>query len=91
MREEIGKDKFRIKTGRRAVGKKLEEGKGESLARKCYEEMKNRVREGRERSEWKEERVKFFEDKGMGGKKMEEKRGKGEEVDEGWEQKDRER
>lgn len=46
VREELGKNKFRIRAGRRAVGyeKKLEEGKGGSLARKCYKEVKKRIR-----------------------------------------------
>lgn len=57
VREEIGKEKFRIRAGRRAAGyeMKLEEGRGGSLARKCYEDMKKRIREGKERSIWEEE------------------------------------
>lgn len=88
IREEIGKEKFMIGT----VGfeKKLEEGKGGGLARKCFEEMKRKIREGRELTRWEEERRKFFEDRGKEVKEMEEKRERGEEVYEGWEQRDRE-
>lgn len=62
IKEEIGKEKFRIGTGRRAVGfkMKIEEGKGGSLAKKCFEEMKKKIREERELTRWEEERRKFF-------------------------------
>lgn len=93
VREELGKDKFRIGVGRKAVGfeKKLEEGRGGMLARKCLEEMKRRIREGKKLSSWEEERKKFFEERGKEVKEMEERREEGEEVYEGWEERDREK
>jgi len=62
VREETGKEKFRIGTGKRAVGfeKKLEEGRGGGLARRCFEEMKRKIREGGEMTGWEEERRIFL-------------------------------
>lgn len=86
VREEIGKDKFRTETGKRAIGmeRKLEEGRGGILARKCIKEMKKRIRGRKRLSEWEEERKKFFEDRGRGIRELEEGRERGEEVYEGW-------
>lgn len=35
--------------------KKLEEGRGRVLERKCWQEMKRRIEEGKELSGWEEE------------------------------------
>lgn len=42
--------------------KKLEEGRGRELARRCWKEMKERSKGGKAGSEWKEERKKFYEE-----------------------------
>ncbi|KMQ90641.1 hypothetical protein RF55_9577 [Lasius niger] len=91
VREEIGKDKFRLAAGKRAVGfeKKLEEGKGGIWAKKCFWEIKGRVKEGRELKGWEKERKKFFEVRGRKVEEMEERRERGERVYEGLEQKNR--
>lgn len=61
MREESGKDKFRIRARGRAVSfkKKLEKRRGGKLAKKCWEEMERRIKEGRKLSSWEEERKVF--------------------------------
>lgn len=41
--------------------KKVEEGRGSEWARKCWEEMRERYKEGRTGSSWEREREKFFE------------------------------
>jgi len=55
---EIGKDIFRVRAGRRAVGfeKKLEKGRGGILARKCLEELRKGISERGRLSGWEEER-----------------------------------
>jgi len=92
MKEEIKKDKFRLGAGKRAVRfeMKMDEGRGGMLARKCWEEVKKRINEGKELSSWEEKRKNFLEDRGKELKEMEERRRRGEEVYDGWEQRDRE-
>lgn len=52
VREEIGKDKFRLWAGKRVrFEMKLEEGRGGIVARKYFEELKRRVSERREISD----------------------------------------
>lgn len=78
VREELQREKLRIRAGRKAKNyeRQLEEGKGSVLARKCRKEMKERFREGKIISDWEEGRKKFFEDRGI---KIEEvKRGRDE-------------
>lgn len=64
--EELQRDNLERKTELRAWGyeKKLEEGGGEELARKCWEEIKRSAKEGRVRSRWEDERRSFYEDRG---------------------------
>lgn len=65
IREELQREKMRGRMARRAWGyeKRLKEGKGGVLARRCWEEIKERgIREGG-RSEWEKERKSFFEKK----------------------------
>ena len=52
VREELQRDKLRSRMGRRAWNyeKKLEEGKGEGLARACLEEIKERAKKNRKLS-----------------------------------------
>lgn len=40
--------------------KRLREGRGGELARKCFEEMRKKCKEGKTEQGWKEERKKFF-------------------------------
>jgi len=64
------------KAGRRAWGyeKELEQGRGNELARKCWEEIKERGREGRKSSEWGRERERFFGERGISLKEVERRR-----------------
>ena len=65
MREEIQRDKLRSRAGRRAWAyeKRLDEGRGSELARKCLEEIKARGKIGKVGVDW-EERKEFFEYRG---------------------------
>lgn len=80
IREEIQRDKMRGRMGRRAWSykKKLEEGKGGILARKCLEEIRRRIMKEEASSTWEEERKGFFSKRGMDVKKVEKGRKKGE-------------
>jgi len=73
------RDKLRTRAGRRAWGfeERLAEGRGSELARRCWEELKERARRGGEMSEWEKERKAFFEDRGIEVEKMEEERKEG--------------
>lgn len=70
--------------------KKLEKGRGGILARKCLEELRKGVSERGRLSGWEEERKKFSEDRGKEVVEVKERRRRGEEVYERWEQRDRE-
>jgi len=67
VREEMKRGKLRERAGIRAIGfeKRLAEGRGSDLARKCWEEMKVRGGGTRVRSGWEEERRKFLEERGV--------------------------
>ncbi|EFN75876.1 hypothetical protein EAI_03061 [Harpegnathos saltator] len=71
---------MRGRAGMRAWGyeKRLEEGKGGEIARRCWMEMRNRARRGKEVGKWEEERRRFFEDRGWKIDEIEERREKGE-------------
>lgn len=60
-----GKDEG--KDGKKGMGvrKRLKEGKGEVLARRCWEEIKERGIREEGRSEWEKERKSFFEKRGL--------------------------
>lgn len=59
----------RGRAGRRAWGfeERLESGRGSDVARICLENLKERVRKGKEGalSKWEEEKKIFFEGRGM--------------------------
>jgi len=61
-----------------AFEKKMNEGRGSELARRCWEEMKEGYREGKTKSRWKEERKEFFGSRGMEIEDIEGKRDDGE-------------
>ncbi|KAL6416732.1 hypothetical protein ACFW04_013190 [Cataglyphis niger] len=67
---------IRDRAGRRAWGfeKKLEEGRGSGIARRCWEELREKSRRKIDLSKWEEERCRYFEDRGMGMVKVEAKR-----------------
>jgi len=67
VREELQREKLKGRAGRRAWGyeKRLEQGRGNELARKCWEEIKERGREGKKISDWERERERFFGERGM--------------------------
>lgn len=53
LREELQREKLRVRAGRRAWGfeRRLEEGRGSGLARGCWEEMRERAKVGKAGSE----------------------------------------
>lgn len=67
IREELKREKLRGRARSLAWGfeKKLERGEGSELARMCWEEIRKRVREERDESEWEAEKRKFFEERGF--------------------------
>lgn len=77
VREKLQRDLLRGRAGMRAWNfeKKLEEGKGGELARKCWEEMKGRIRRGKEGIGWEEERRRFIKERGWKMEEMVELRG----------------
>ena len=93
VREELQREKMRGRAGRRAWGfeKRLDEEGGSELARECREEMKERFKEGRVRSNWEEERKKFFEKREITIEEVERKREEGEEWYGELERKDKEK
>ncbi|XP_070525967.1 nucleolar protein 58-like [Cardiocondyla obscurior] len=54
--------------------KRLEEGRWGVLARGCWEEMKERAREGKTSGKWEKEREEFFERLGWTLERIEERR-----------------
>jgi len=52
----------------------LEQGGGSELARKCWEEVKERGREGRKLSDWEGERERFFVERGISLEDVERRR-----------------
>jgi len=79
VKEELQRGKLRERTGRRAWNfeKKLEEERGGIIARRCWEEMRERERRGRERSDWEKEIERFWEERGTSIREVEEKREQG--------------
>jgi len=67
IREELQREKIRSRAWRRAWGfeRRLEEGRGGAISRKCWEERKERVRRGKVLSEWEKERERFGEERGI--------------------------
>lgn len=68
VREEVQREKLRGRAGRKAWGfkRRLEEGKGSKWARRCWEKMRERCREGKTGSSSEREREEFFELRGWG-------------------------
>lgn len=66
VREELQREKLRSRAGMKAWGyeKKLEEGKGGELARRCWEELRERAKRGKVMGGWEEERKAFMEERG---------------------------
>ncbi|KAL6424929.1 hypothetical protein ACFW04_010064 [Cataglyphis niger] len=79
VREELQREKLRWRAGRRAWGfeKRLEEGRGSGIARRCWEELRKKSKRKKDISKWEGERYKFFEDRGMGMIDVEAKRSEG--------------
>ncbi|XP_070527737.1 golgin subfamily A member 6-like protein 22 [Cardiocondyla obscurior] len=76
MREEFQWEKLSGKAGMRACKyeKRLKKGRGGVLARACWEEMKERAREGKTSGKWEKEREEFFERLGWTLERIEERR-----------------
>lgn len=81
IREVTQRDKLKRRAGRRSwkFEKKLEDGRGSEIARKCLEEAKERGRRRMVGSSWEEERREFLEVRGMGVEEIEGWREGGEE------------
>ncbi|XP_043276027.1 uncharacterized protein [Venturia canescens] len=62
VREELQRDKLKVRSGMRAWGyeKRLETGKGGELARRCRGEMKRRAGRRQEAGGWESERKEFY-------------------------------
>jgi len=63
VREELQREKLCIRAGRRAweYERRVGEGKGSEIARKCWKERRKRTKKGKRLSEWEKERMEFFE------------------------------
>ncbi|CAK9801077.1 Retrovirus-related Pol polyprotein from type-1 retrotransposable element R2 (Fragment) [Anthophora plagiata] len=79
VREELQREELRGRAGMRAWGyeRKLSEGRGGYLARKCWREMRERARKNRALEGWEEERRKYYERKGWSLERVEEMREEG--------------
>ncbi|KMQ84472.1 hypothetical protein RF55_17685 [Lasius niger] len=79
IREELQKDKLRGRAGKRAWGfeKRLEEGRGSEIAKRCWDEIRVRCKRKKGVSNWEEERCGFFEIRGISIKEMEIQRKEG--------------
>lgn len=55
--------------------KKLKESGGGEVARRCWEEIKRRAKDGNAGTEWEEERQRFYEVRGWGIEEVERLRG----------------
>jgi len=68
IREEIDRWMMRGRAGKRAwkFEKRLEEGRGSAIARKCLREMKERWKRGKIVGKWEQERKEFFSERGVG-------------------------
>jgi len=79
IRDELQRDKLRVRAGRSAWGfeKRLAEGKGSELVRRCWENIRERAKRGERLSTWMKERQEFFEERGRELKKVEREREKG--------------
>ena len=71
-----------MRAGRRAWGfeKRLKEKKGSSLARRCWEEIRDRRRGGGDLSDWEKERSDFFEERVVSAKEVEKRKEEGDEL-----------
>jgi len=76
VREEIQRGKMRGRAGRRAweFEERMAEGRGSTLAQRCWQEMRDRILRGREISEWEKEREQFFRERGVEYREWEGKR-----------------
>ncbi|XP_025993782.2 uncharacterized protein LOC113004505 [Solenopsis invicta] len=68
VREELQREMMRSRAARIAWGfeKRLEEGRGGDLARRCLMEIRGRAEKQRVWSKWEEERREFFQERGVG-------------------------
>jgi len=75
----LQREKLRTRAGRRAwkFEERLAEGRGRELVRRCWEEMRRRLKRGRELSKWERERKEFFEERGWEISEVEGKREEG--------------
>ncbi|XP_068993226.1 golgin subfamily A member 6-like protein 24 [Neodiprion pinetum] len=80
VREELQREKLRIRAGRRAWNfeRKLERGEGSELARRCWEEIRDKAEAGRQGSRWERERESFFAERGAESREVVVRRERGE-------------
>ncbi|XP_046142799.1 uncharacterized protein LOC123988066 [Osmia bicornis bicornis] len=76
LREELKRWKMRTRSGKLAWGfeRKLWEGIGGELARSCWEQLIRDEGRGGEKNKWEEEREKFFQERGIEMREIENKR-----------------
>lgn len=77
VREELQREKIRNRAAKRAWERRIEQGRGEELARKCGEEVRERGKKGKEMGEWEGKKRKFFVDRGVRVEEMEKRREEG--------------
>lgn len=67
VREKVGRELMRGRAGKRAwnLERRLEEGRGGLVARRCWKEMKERWRRGKVLGSWEQERWEFLRERGM--------------------------
>jgi len=65
VREETDRWMMRDRAGRRAWSyeERLKDGRGGVLAKKCWEEMRDRWRKGKVIGRWEQERKKFYRER----------------------------
>jgi len=71
---------MKSRAGKKALmfEKKLEEGRGSELGRRCKEEIERNLEKRKKLSDWEKGRKKFFEEKGIENKRREGKGWEGE-------------
>jgi len=79
VREELQREKMKSRAGKRALmfEKRLEEGRGNELGRRCKEEIERNLEKRKELSDWEKGRKKFLEEKGIENIRREGRGGEG--------------
>nr|XP_046472570.1 uncharacterized protein LOC124214348 [Neodiprion pinetum] len=80
VREELQREKLGIRAGRTAWNfeRTMERGEGSDLARRCWEEIREKVEVRRQGSRWERERESFFAERGAESREVVVRRERGE-------------